>query len=115
MQATKAVNQTDRTELIINHPKFKELVTKRNKLSIILTILMLIFYFGFIGLIAFNKEFLATQIGDSIVTLGLPVGFGLIIISVLLTWYFVVNANGPFDKMRDELLAAIENVEGDKK
>ncbi|SET44100.1 DUF485 domain-containing protein [Thorsellia anophelis] len=87
---------------------FLSLVKKRNRLSLILTTIMLITYFGFIGLIAFNKAFLAKQIGDSVVTIGLPVGFAMILISILLTWIFVRKANGEFDAMRDELLTSLD-------
>ena len=41
---------------IQSHPKYQELRAKRNPLGVTLTILMLIVYYGYVGLIAFDKE-----------------------------------------------------------
>jgi uncharacterized membrane protein (DUF485 family) len=48
---------------IQKNPKYLELRTKRNRLGIFLTALMLIVYYGYIALIAFDKSFLAQPIG----------------------------------------------------
>jgi hypothetical protein len=45
------------TEEILNDNDFKSLHSQKNSISIILTILELVLYFGFIALIAFNREF----------------------------------------------------------
>ena len=39
---------------ILRDPKYQELQTKRNRLAVILTILMLVVYYGYIALIAFD-------------------------------------------------------------
>lgn len=91
-----------------HNPLFKALVKKRNRLSLILTCIMLITYFGFIGLIAFNKALLAIQLGGSVVTVGIPIGFAMIVISIVLTWVFVRRANGEFDEIRDKMLASLD-------
>ena len=39
---------------IRNNPKFQALVAKRNSYSFIMTILMMVVYYGYILLIAFN-------------------------------------------------------------
>ena len=46
-------------EELLNDPDFKSLVSQKNTISWILTVLELVLYFGFIALIAFNKPFLA--------------------------------------------------------
>ena len=51
---------------IQRHPKYLELRAKRNRLGVFLTILMLIVYYGYIALIAFNKPFLAQPIGAGV-------------------------------------------------
>ena len=43
------------------NPKYQELVSKRNSYSWMMTIIMLVVYYGYIVLIAFNKEFLAQK------------------------------------------------------
>ena len=89
---------------IQRHPKYLELQAKRNRLAIILTILMLVVYYGYIALIAFDKEFLAQPIGAGVTTLGIPIGFGVIVFTVLITGIYVRRANGEFDTLTKEIL-----------
>ncbi len=89
---------------ILRDPKYQELQTKRNRLAIILTILMLVVYYGYIALIAFDKEFLAQPIGAGVTTLGIPIGFGVIVFTVLITGIYVRRANGEFDALTKEIL-----------
>ena len=89
---------------ILRDPKYQELQTKRNRLAVILTILMLVVYYGYIALIAFDKEFLAQPIGAGVTTLGIPIGFGIIIFTVLITGIYVRRANGEFDTLTKEIL-----------
>jgi uncharacterized membrane protein (DUF485 family) len=63
---------------------------------------MLAVYFGFILTIAFNKEILASKINDGL-TLGIPVGLGIIILAWLLTGVYVRWANNHYDKKVEEL------------
>ena len=89
---------------ILRDPKYQELQSKRNRLAVILTILMLVVYYGYIALIAFDKEFLAQPIGSGVTTLGIPIGFGVIVFTVLITGIYVRRANGEFDKLTKEIL-----------
>ena len=89
---------------ILRDPKYQELQSKRNRLAIILTILMLVVYYGYIALIAFDKEFLAQPIGSGVTTLGIPIGFGIIIFTIVITGIYVRRANGEFDKLTKEIL-----------
>ena len=89
---------------ILRNPKYQELQTTRNRLAIILTILMLVVYYGYIALIAFDKEFLAQPIGAGVTTLGIPIGFGVIVFTVLITGIYVRRANGEFDALTKEIL-----------
>ena len=86
------------------HPKYRELQTKRNRLAIILTVLMLVVYYGYIALIAFDKEFLAQPIGAGVTTLGIPIGLGVIIFTIAITGIYVRRANGEFDRLTKEIL-----------
>ena len=89
---------------ILRDPKYQELQAKRNRLAIILTILMLVVYYGYIALIAFDKEFLAQPIGSGVTTLGIPIGFGVIVFTILITGIYVRRANGEFDTLTKEIL-----------
>lgn len=83
-------------------PEFKHLVKQKWLVSLLLTFLMLIIYFGFILLIAFDKPFLAKPIGNNL-TIGLPIGIGILIISWLLTGVYTWWANKSYDKKVNEL------------
>ena len=82
---------------IRNNPKFQALVAKRNSYSFIMTALMMIVYYGYILLIAFNKEWLGTKIGSGVTSIGIPMGLGVIIFTIVLTNIYVRRANTEFD------------------
>ena len=89
---------------IQRHPKYLELRAKRNRLGVFLTILMLIVYYGYIALIAFNKPFLAQPIGAGVTSVGIPIGMGVIIFTIVITGIYVRRANGEFDAMTREII-----------
>ena len=89
---------------IQNHPKYLELRSKRNTLGVTLTILMLVVYYGYIALIAFDKSFLAQPIGSGVTSLGIPIGMGVIIFTIAITGLYVRRANGEFDALTQEIL-----------
>ena len=86
------------------NPKYLELRRKRNALGWTLTILMLVVYFGYIALIAFNKPFLAQPIGNGVTTLGIPIGFAVIVFTIVITGIYVRKANGEYDQLTAEIL-----------
>ncbi|MCJ2129935.1 DUF485 domain-containing protein [Methylobacterium sp. E-045] len=87
------------TARIAQNPRFKELVHERTRFGWTLTILMLLVYFGFIGLIAFDKSLLALKIGSATTSLGLILGVAVIIFAFILTGIYVQRANGRFDDL----------------
>ena len=86
------------------NPAYQELKRKRSSFGWILTILMLVVYYGFIGLIAFDKEFLARPIGGGVTTLGIPIAFGVIIFTIVITGLYVRRANSEYDRLTAEIL-----------
>ena len=76
----------------------------RSRLAWGLTAIMLAVYFGFILLVAFNRELLARPIGGGTTTLGIPLGLGVIVTGVVLTWIYVARANRRFDALTRDLL-----------
>ena len=89
---------------IQSHPKYLELKRKRNSFGWLLTILMMVVYYGYIALIAFDKPFLAQRIGDGVMSLGVPIGLGVIIFTVVITAIYVRRANGEFDELTTAIL-----------
>lgn len=76
--------------------RLRELTRARRRVAIILTILMILLYFGFIGLIAFERQLLARKLTDGL-SLGILLGALVIVISWLLTWFYVRWANANYD------------------
>ena len=96
--------QSNLTEMIKNDPAYKELTQKRGSFSIKLAVTMLVLYYAFILLIAFNKKLLATPIADGMVmTIGIPMGIGIIVIAFVLTGIYTKRANGEFDALNDKI------------
>lgn len=86
-----------------NDSDFQKLVAERTKITIILTVAELVIYFGFILLIAFNKEFLAQKLENSVITIGIPIGIGVIILSFLLNGFYVYIANKEYDELTEKI------------
>ena len=89
---------------IQSHPKYLELKRKRNSFGWLLTILMMVVYYGYIALIAFDKPFLAQRIGAGVTSLGVPIGLGVILFTVLITAIYVRRANSEFDDLTAAIL-----------
>ena len=87
------------------NPKFHEFVAMRNRYSIIMAIISAAAYYGFILLVAFNKDFLATKLGPGMTTsIGVPLGVGVIVFTIILTWIYVRRANGEFDETNEAII-----------
>lgn len=86
------------------NPKYHELRRKRTTFGWMLSVVMLVVYFGYIALIAFNKPFLAQPIGSGVTTVGVPIGIGVIIFTIVLTGIYVRRANAEYDKLTAEIL-----------
>ncbi|MEQ4530671.1 MAG: DUF485 domain-containing protein [Mixta sp.] len=94
---------------IENSARFKELVHKRQRFALILSIIMLILYVGFILLIAFAPGWLGAPLHEGTnVTRGIPIGVGLIVISFILTGVYVWRANGEFDRLTKQILDEVK-------
>jgi uncharacterized membrane protein (DUF485 family) len=90
---------------IQGNPKYLELRSKRNRIGWLLTALMMLVYYGYIALIAFDKEFLARPIGSGVTTIGIPMGIGVIVFTIVITGIYVWRANSEFDRLTTEILA----------
>ena len=95
--------QDDMVQKIKADPNYRKLVSARSSFGWTLTWIMMAVYYGFILLIAFNKEFLSTKTGAGVMTWGMPIGLFVIVFTVLITGIYVRRANGAYD----DLTAAI--------
>ena len=89
-------------------PGFRALVARRWAVSISLTAAMFIAYFGFVLVLAFHKESLAVRIGEH-VTIGIPIGIGVILFAWVLTGIYVWWANGRYDRAVHELKSQLRS------
>ncbi len=91
------------------NPDYQELISKRSSFSIKLSVAMLVVYFTFILTIAFNPSALGTPLsGDSVTTVGIPVGIAIIIFAFILTGIYTKRANGEFDDLNNKIKQAIK-------
>jgi uncharacterized membrane protein (DUF485 family) len=67
----------------------------------------MVVYYGFILLVAFNKPFLATRLGQGVMTIGIPIGLGVIVFTIAITAIYVRRANREFDAMTEEIVARV--------
>ena len=84
-------------------PNYQALKSRRSRFGWTLTLAMLVVYYGFILLIAFRKDVLAARIGDGVMTWGIPIGFGVIVFTILITAVYVRRANGEFDALSEKI------------
>ncbi len=97
-----------RKEDILNDPDFKELSAQKNTISIILTILELVMYFGFIALIAYDKPFLAKKMSEGgSATIGIPIAVGTIVLSWVLTGIYIWWANAKYDQLVKKVIEKV--------
>lgn len=92
-----------RLETLQQHPDFIRLASSRARLGWTLTVVMLAIYFGFILLLAFAPAALGTPFGGGVMTLGIPVGVGIIVAAVVLTAVYVRKANIELDPINERL------------
>jgi uncharacterized membrane protein (DUF485 family) len=86
---------------MLDSQEFKRMVSKRWMISVVLTCVLFLVYYGYIVLIAVNKPFMAQKIGE-VTTLGIPLGVLVILLSWVLTAVYVVWANKVHDpEVRD--------------
>ena len=82
--------------------RLRALGAARWRIAGTLTAAMMVLYFGFIGLIAFDRELLARLVAPGL-TLGILLGALVIVASWALTWVYVRWANTRYDTAVDAL------------
>jgi uncharacterized membrane protein (DUF485 family) len=86
------------------NPRYQELKRRRTSFGWWLTLLMMVVYYGYIALIAWNKEFLSQPLGTGVTTIGVPIGMGVIIFTIVITGIYVRRANSEYDQLTREIL-----------
>ncbi len=81
---------------ILDDADIKSLSGQKNTISLVLAVVELVLYFGFVALIAFNKPFLSAKLSGAI-TVGIPLAVGIILLSWVLTGVYILWANNKYD------------------
>ena len=97
--------QPDLTSRIANDPRYRQLKSRRTRFGWWLTLSMMVVYYGFILLVAYNKPFLSTRLGDGVMTIGMPIGLAIIVFTIVITGVYVRRANGEYDALMKRWLA----------
>ncbi len=98
--------QDDLISRVTRDPKYHELKSKRHSFGWMLTFAMMVAYYGFILLVAFNKPLLASKVGAGVITLGMPLGIGVIVFTIIITNIYVRRANSEFDDLTAQITKA---------
>ena len=99
--------ELDLAKRIASDPNYRELKAKRSSFGWWLTLAMMVVYYGFILLVAFNKEFLSQRMGAGVMTIGIPIGFGVIVFTIVITAIYVKRANSEFDDLAAKVAKAV--------
>lgn len=81
---------------LLRSPELRRLVGRRWAISLALTAVLFAGYYGFVLLVALDRDLLARRIGE-VTTLGIVVGAGVIVLAWALTAIYVAWANRVYD------------------
>ena len=84
-------------------PNYQKLVKSRSSYGWLLTWAVMIVYYGFTLLNAFDKQFMASKIGAGVMSWGVPLGLFVILFTVAVTGIYVRRANSEFDALTDAI------------
>lgn len=84
-------------------------VSKRNKISTTLLIIVLVCYYLFVVGVGAFPDVLGIKIDGSYITIGIYSGIGIILVCFITTGIYTYVANKYFDKWQNEVLKKIES------
>lgn len=92
---------------VLESDAFKSLASEKVFISVVLTVFTMIIYYGFIYLVAYQKEYLGSALTEK-VTVGIPIGIGVILLSWIGTGIYVLWANRRYDGLVEDLKKHLE-------
>ncbi|SOB87414.1 Uncharacterized membrane protein, DUF485 family [Sphingomonas guangdongensis] len=92
-------------QAISRDPRYRQLLRERGRLAAVLTAVVLAAYVGFILLVAFAKPALGRPIAGGVTSVGIVLGFALILLAIAVTGIYVRAANRRFDRLGADLRA----------
>lgn len=85
-------------------PNYKALIKERGAFGWTLAILMLVLYYGYIAIVAFEPALIGVKV-SGMITVGILMGAGLIFTSILLTGIYILRANTRYDTLTRAIVA----------
>jgi len=67
-------------------------------------------FYAYILVIAFNKDLLATKLGDGVMTVAFPIGAAIIVISFITTLIYVRRANSEFEDLTNQIKEDVKDA-----
>ena len=87
-------------------PNYQALVKERRSFGWTLAIVTLVVYYGYIAVVAFAPSLIAMKVLGASITVGILLGAGLILFSILLTGIYVMRANSRYDDLTRAIVAS---------
>ncbi|NJD24782.1 MAG: DUF485 domain-containing protein [Betaproteobacteria bacterium] len=99
------MSQNEIQARIRSNPKFAEMVGKRTRFAVILSLVVLVPYYTYMLLVSLQPQLFAAKIADgSVITIGWPIAALIVVGGWLMTGVYVSRANGEFDRLNEEVL-----------
>lgn len=92
-------------ERMRGNPKFQELVRRRGRFAWTLSIIVLVMFYGFVMMVAFNPALIGERVAEgSMLSIGVALELFMFIFFWLLTAFYVRRANTEFDAMTQDIV-----------
>ena len=95
--------EQDLIRRVKSDPNYQKLVRTRSRYGWMLTICVLVVYYGFTLLNAFDKPFMGSPVGSGVMSWGIPLGLFVILFTIAVTGIYVRRANREFDALTDAI------------
>jgi uncharacterized membrane protein (DUF485 family) len=95
--------EQDLVRRVKSDPNYQKLVKTRSRYGWMLAWSVMIVYYGFTSLNAFDKEYMASKIGHGVMSWGVPLGLFVILFTIAVTAIYVRRANREFDALTDAI------------
>jgi len=95
--------EQDLVRRVKSDPNYQKLVTTRSRYGWTLAWAVMIVYYGFTLLNAFDKPFMGSRIGAGAMSWGIPLGLFVILFTVAVTAIYVRRANREFDALTEAI------------
>jgi uncharacterized membrane protein (DUF485 family) len=95
--------EQDLVQRVKSDPNYQKLVRTRSRYGWMLTWAVMIVYYGFTLLNAFDKPFMGSRVGEGVMSWGIPLGLFTILFTIAVTAIYVRRANSEFDALTDAI------------